>query len=168
MENPVTKPVTQPVTPSIPEPNPTQVTSPAEQIPTTPVTSHSSVLEAGSTLIGRTVYKFGGGRTKTDINNGLFDCSSFVHWAYAQIGVDLGNRGWVSTETLKNKGRAVAVSDMQPGDLVFFDTYKKDGHVGIYAGNGKFLGCQGKSGVAYADMTKGYFKKKFNGRVRRI
>ncbi|KOO40308.1 hypothetical protein AMD01_21385 [Priestia koreensis] len=123
MENPVTHPVTQPVTPSIPKPNPTQVTSPAEQIPTTPVTSHSSVLEAGSTLIGRTVYKIGGGRTKTDINNGLFDCSSFVHWAYAQIVVDLGNRGWVSTETLKNKGRAVAVSDMQPGDLVFFDTY---------------------------------------------
>ncbi|MCM3005873.1 PcsB-like coiled-coil domain-containing protein [Priestia koreensis] len=165
---PVENPVTQPATPSVPEPNPTAPTPPAEQIPTTPVTSHSSVLEAGSTLIGRTVYKFGGGRTKTDINNGLFDCSSFVHWAYAQIGVDLGNRGWVSTETLKNKGRAVAVSDMQPGDLVFFDTYKKDGHVGIYAGNGKFLGCQGKSGVAYADMTKGYFKKKFNGRVRRI
>ncbi|MGE7218507.1 C40 family peptidase [Priestia koreensis] len=74
----------------------------------------------------------------------------------------------MSTETLKNLGSPVPVSDMQPGDLVFFDTYKKDGHVGIYAGNGKFLGCQGKTGVAIADMSKGYFQRKFNGRVRRI
>ncbi|WP_347342718.1 C40 family peptidase [Priestia koreensis] len=74
----------------------------------------------------------------------------------------------MSTETLKNLGSPVPVSDMQPGDLVFFDTYKKDGNVGIYAGNGKFLECQGKTGVSIADMSKGYFQRKFNGRVRRI
>ncbi|MGE7219169.1 NlpC/P60 family protein [Priestia koreensis] len=130
--------------------------------------SSSAVVNAGSVLIGKTVYVFGGGRNQGDINAGRFDCSSFVHWAFAQVGIDLGNRGWVSTETLKNLGTPVPVSDMQPGDLVFFDTYKKDGHVGIYAGNGKFLGCQGKTGVAFADMSKGYFQRKFNGRVRRI
>jgi hypothetical protein len=57
---------------------------------------------------------------------------------------------------------------MQPGDIVFFDTYKKNGHVGIYVGNGKFIGSQSKTGVAIADMSSGYFKKKFNGVVRRV
>lgn len=57
---------------------------------------------------------------------------------------------------------------MQPGDLVFFDTYKADGHVGIYVGDGKFIGAQSKTGVAIADMSKGYWQQKFNGRVKRI
>lgn len=54
------------------------------------------------------------------------------------------------------------------GDLVFFDTYKKNGHVGIYVGNGKFIGSQSSTGVAIADMSSGYYKKHFNGVVRRV
>ncbi len=57
---------------------------------------------------------------------------------------------------------------MKPGDVVFFDTYKTDGHVGIYIGDGKFIGAQSSTGVAIADMSKGYWKEKFNGRVKRI
>lgn len=57
---------------------------------------------------------------------------------------------------------------MQVGDMVFFDTYKKDGHVGIYIGNGKFIGAQSSTGVAEVDMTKGYWKDKFSGHVRRV
>jgi len=48
---------------------------------------------------------------------------------------------------------------MKTGDLVFFDTYKKDGHVGIYVGDGKFIGTQTSTGVAIADMSKGYWKE---------
>jgi cell wall-associated NlpC family hydrolase len=66
------------------------------------------------------------------------------------------------------KGIAVKPEDMQVGDIVFFDTYKKNGHVGIYVGNGKFIGAQSKSGVSYADMSSGYFKSKFSGVVRRV
>jgi hypothetical protein len=63
---------------------------------------------------------------------------------------------------------AVDPNQIQPGDIVFFDTYKKNGHVGIYVGNGKFIGSQSKTGVAIADMSQGYFKDKFNGMVRRV
>lgn len=73
-----------------------------------------------------------------------------------------------STETLNKKGTKISSSSLQPGDMVFFDTYKKDGHVGIYVGNGKFLGAQKSTGVAIADMTSGYWKEKFNGHARRI
>lgn len=122
------------------------------------------VVLSGFQYIGNSVYVFGGGRNEYDIANGRFDCSAFVHWAYAQAGIKIG----ASTEVLKNDGIPVEVKELLPGDLVFFDTYKKDGHVGIYLGSGKFIGSQSSTGIAIADMTKGYWLDKFNGRVNRI
>jgi peptidoglycan DL-endopeptidase CwlO len=122
------------------------------------------VTNAGNKYIGHSVYVFGGGRNARDIDNGRFDCSGFVHWAFAQAGIELGN----STDSIKNSGKRVSVEDMKPGDLVFFDTYKKDGHVGIYLGDGKFIGSQCSTGVAIEDMTKGYWKNVFKGHVERI
>ncbi|MFT8322533.1 MAG: NlpC/P60 family protein [Bacillus sp. (in: firmicutes)] len=124
----------------------------------------SSVITAGYKYIGNSTYKFGGGRTASDIANGLFDCSGFVHWAYAQAGYSIGS----STDALKNQGTRVSASEMQPGDLVFFNTYKTDGHVGIYIGGGQFIGSQSSTGVAIASMTSGYWKGVFNGRVVRF
>lgn len=124
----------------------------------------NDVIGAGYKYIGNSVYVFGGGRNSYDIENGRFDCSGFVHWAFAQAGISVGS----STDSLKNQGKRVSVNEMRPGDLVFFDTYKKDGHVGIYIGGGKFIGSQSSTGVAIADMNSGYYKKTFNGRVNRI
>ncbi|WP_307290837.1 NlpC/P60 family protein [Bacillus sp. SORGH_AS_0510] len=124
----------------------------------------STVINAGKKYIGNSVYVFGGGRSTNDVARGRFDCSGFVHWAFAQAGVTIGT----TTSAIKNDGRQVAAKDMQPGDLVFFDTYKKDGHVGIYIGDGKFIGSQSSTGVAIADMSQGYWKNAFKGRVVRI
>lgn len=122
------------------------------------------LISAGYKYIGNSVYVFGGGRNASDIANGRFDCSGFVHWAFSTIGVSVGS----TTDSLKHAGTQVSTSNMQPGDLVFFDTYKKDGHVGIYVGGGKFIGSQSSTGVAIANMTSGYWGKKFNGRVVRV
>jgi len=124
----------------------------------------NTIITAGNKYIGNSVYVFGGGRSDHDIANGRFDCSGFVHWAFSQAGIEVAS----TTDTLKNSGTQVPVSDLQPGDLVFFDTYKKDGHVGIYIGNGEFIGSQSSTGVAIADMSTGYWKDTFNGRVIRI
>jgi peptidoglycan DL-endopeptidase CwlO len=126
--------------------------------------SISTVINAGYKYIGNSVYVFGGGRSAYDIANGRFDCSGFVHWAFAQAGVSVGS----STSVLRSQGTAVSVSNMKPGDLVFFDTYKKDGHVGIYMGGGKFIGSQSSTGVGIANMTSGYWKNHFSGHVRRV
>lgn len=127
-----------------------------------------AVADVGRKLIGKTKYVFGGGRSQSDIDGGRFDCSSFVHWAFKQTGVDLGPLTSVSTETLKHLGKPISPKNIKPGDVVFFDTYKIDGHVGIYVGNGKFIGAQSSTGVAIADMSKGHWKSVFNGRVNRI
>jgi peptidoglycan hydrolase CwlO-like protein len=123
-----------------------------------------TVIRAGYKYIGNSVYVFGGGRTASDVARGYFDCSGFVHWAFAQAGISVGS----STDSLKNAGRQVSSSQMQPGDLVFFNTYKTDGHVGIYIGGGKFIGSQSSTGVAIANMSSGYWAQHFNGRVVRI
>lgn len=123
-----------------------------------------TVINAGRKYIGNSDYVFGGGRTSDDIANGRFDCSGFVHWSFAQAGIEIGR----NTNAIKKAGRQVSPANMQPGDLVFFDTYKKDGHVGIYIGNGKFIGSQSSTGVAIADMTEGYWKDAFKGQVIRI
>jgi hypothetical protein len=124
-----------------------------------------TAIAVGQSLIGKTTYSWGGGRSEADVKAGKFDCSGFVNYAFKQAGIDLGNG---NTDTIAKKGVAVNPSQMQPGDIVFFDTYKKNGHVGIYIGNGKFIGSQSKTGVAIADMTTGYFKDKFHGVVRRV
>ena len=108
----------------------------------------SAVINAGNKYIGNSVYVFGGGRTASDIANGRFDCSGFVAWAFSQAGVKVG----ASTDSLKNTGTRVSTSEMRPGDMVFFNTYKTDGHVGIYLGGGKFIGSQSSTGVAVANM----------------
>ncbi|AIF45740.1 NlpC/P60 family protein [Virgibacillus sp. SK37] len=125
-------------------------------------------VEIGKQFINNSIYVFGGGRNQSDIDRGRFDCSSFVHFSLTNTGYDVGALSSVTTDTLKKLGKSVSISDIQPGDLVFFDTYKKDGHVGIYAGKGKFIGAQESTGVAIADMTTGYWKEKFNGRIKRL
>ncbi|SDZ64479.1 N-terminal domain of peptidoglycan hydrolase CwlO-containing protein [Evansella caseinilytica] len=123
-----------------------------------------TVISAGNKYIGNSVYVFGGGRSDYDIQNGRFDCSGFVRWAFLQIGVNVGG----STDAQKFAGRQVSSSEMRPGDLVFFNTYKTDGHVGIYIGGGQFIGSQSSTGVAIASLNSGYWASVFNGRVVRV
>lgn len=95
---------------------------------------------------------------------GGFDCSGFVSWAFAQGGISVPS----STAGLAGVGTKVSASNMQPGDIVFFNTYKTNGHVGIYLGGGKFIGAQNSTGLAVADMSSGYWADKFSGHVRSV
>lgn len=124
-------------------------------------------ISVGSSIVGQSPYKFGGGRSQSDINNRIFDCSSFVRWAYASAGVNLGPVGGTTTDTLVGRGQAVSASEMKRGDLVFFDTYKTNGHVGIYLGNGTFLNDNTSHGVSVDSMSNPW-KKAFKGVVRRV
>jgi peptidoglycan DL-endopeptidase CwlO len=61
-----------------------------------------------------------------------FDCSGLVSYVFAQVGVFLPHFAAAQWEF----GAPVAVSQLQPGDLVFFDALD---HVGIYLGNDQFI-----------------------------
>ncbi|MEH7470544.1 bifunctional lytic transglycosylase/C40 family peptidase [Priestia megaterium] len=127
----------------------------------------NKAIAAGKTLVGKSPYNFGGGRTATDIARRSFDCSSFVRWAFEQGGVNLGRVDSTTTDTLVKLGKPVKPSEMRPGDLVFFDTYKKNGHVGIVIDSkGTVLHDGSTHGVWINDMN--HFRKVFSGVVRRV
>jgi peptidoglycan DL-endopeptidase CwlO len=61
-----------------------------------------------------------------------FDCSGLVRWAYGQVGIDLPH----SSYALYGEGRRVSSSNLEPGDILFFEGL---GHVGLYLGRGRMV-----------------------------
>lgn len=127
-----------------------------------------TAINAGMQWVGKSPYVWGGGRTQADVDAGRFDCSSFVHYCYASAGIELGDRASVVTFSLVKMGKAVEPSEMKRGDLIFFDTYTTDGHIGIYLGNGEFLHDGTTHGVWINSLNEPYWTRTFNGKVRRI
>jgi cell wall-associated NlpC family hydrolase len=93
-----------------------------------PVATSSQAVSIASKQIG-TPYVFGGSKP------GGFDCSGLVQWTYRQLGVDLPRTAAEQGKT----GTAVSPADAQPGDLVYFDRSGPVDHIGIYAGNGRWV-----------------------------
>lgn len=125
-------------------------------------------IEAGMKWVGKSPYVWGGGRTQEDVDNGRFDCSSFVHYMYASAGVLLGDRATVVTFSLVNMGEPISPKDMRRGDMIFFDTYTTNGHIGVYLGNGMMIHDGPDNGVEITNINTPYWQKVFNGRVRRV
>ena len=106
-------------------------------------------------------YKRGGSSAETG-----FDCSGFVRAMYEQtVGLLLPRRAdqqAAATQVIDKK-------ELQPGDLVFFNTMRRNfSHVGIYVGDNKFIHAP-RSGaqIRVEDMGVAYWKRRFNG-ARRV
>lgn len=106
-------------------------------------------------------YKRGGNSVETG-----FDCSGFVRAMYEQtLGLVLPRRAEQQAAATDKIDRA----DLQPGDLVFFNTMRRAfSHVGIYLGDGKFIHSpKPGSQVRVEDMGLSYWKRRFDG-ARRV
>jgi cell wall-associated NlpC family hydrolase len=105
-------------------------------------------------------YKLGGSKPETG-----FDCSQFVKYVFEQaLNLSLPP----SARSLSKIGETIRFEDLQPGDLVFFNTRKsKFSHVGIYVGNNEFIHAPrtGKT-IRVENLTKNYWLKRFNGATR--
>ena len=90
-----------------------------------------------------------------------FDCSGLVMYVYAQLGVSLPHY----TGAQWNMGVPVSRSDLQPGDLVFFDGL---GHVGIYIGGDQFIHAPHTGDVVkISSLNEGWYAATYVG-ARRI
>ena len=94
-----------------------------------------------------------------------FDCSGFTMYLYAKLGYSLPHS---ATAQYKNCGYAVAKSDLQPGDLVFFsDSSHAIGHVGIYIGNGQIIHARYSVGKITIDsLSASYYASRYVGAKR--
>lgn len=92
-----------------------------------------------------------------------FDCSGFTQYVFTQHGISLPR---VSRDQY-NTGRSVSLSNLQPGDLIFFslDEDKVIDHVGIYTGNGEFINASSSKGVTVYTLGS-YWKSHYIGAKR--
>ncbi|GAB3421833.1 C40 family peptidase [Niabella aquatica] len=104
-----------------------------------------------------TRYRYGG-TTKSGI-----DCSAFVRAVYkVAFGIDLPR-----TAREQFRAAAMAVSNLQIGDLLFFNTSGGISHVGMYLGNNKFVHASTSRGVIVSDLDENYYAIRYLG-ARRI
>ena len=121
----------------------------------------SSLVVSAMNFLG-VPYKRGGNTA----DNG-FDCSGFTRHIYENsLGLLLPRK---VDEQAKASGLAPVKRDqLQPGDLVFFNTLKRTfSHVGIYVGEGKFIHAPKPGGeVRVEHMGVRYWAKRFTGARR--
>lgn len=69
-----------------------------------------------------------------------YDCSGLVQAAFASVGV------WLPRDAYQQEAFAqkIALSDVLPGDLIFFGPPEKATHVGLYLGNDRYIHSSGK------------------------
>ncbi|MGV2287477.1 C40 family peptidase [Trinickia sp. YCB016] len=106
-------------------------------------------------------YRWGGNTP----DSGL-DCSGFVRYVFQDtLGLALPRRA----EEMSRVGEKVRMSELKPGDLVFFNTMRRTfSHVGIYIGDNKFVHSPSTgSTIRVDDLDDGYWEKRFTG-ARRI
>ncbi len=91
-----------------------------------------------------------GGTTKAGI-----DCSAFVKTTMSSaFNLHLPR----STAEQKSVGRSISKSDLRPGDLVFF---RKNHHVGVYIGGGKFVHASSSRGVTTSSLSESYWARNY-------
>jgi len=120
-------------------------------------TSKASAIIATSKQYIGVKYVFGGTTPSG------FDCSGFTKYVFAKNGVTLPR---VSRDQYK-KGTSVSLSNLKPGDLVFF-SFAKNGvvdHVGIYVGNEQFINASSSKGVTIYTLGT-YWKSVYVGAKR--
>ncbi|WP_026313210.1 NlpC/P60 family protein [Actinobacillus capsulatus] len=96
-----------------------------------------------------TRYRLGG-----EGHNGI-DCSAFVQKTMlGAFNIDLPR----STAEQRYSGRSISKSELRLGDLVFF---RRNNHVGVYIGGGKFVHASTSQGVTTSSLSERYWARNY-------
>ncbi|ATE62503.1 C40 family peptidase [Thauera sinica] len=104
-----------------------------------------------------TGYRFGGRNPEAGL-----DCSGMVAYIVEKVS---GYRLPHNAAQIAERTRPIAAGDLQPGDLVFFNTMQRRySHMGIYIGDGRFVHAPSSRGsVRIERLDNRYFKPRFDG-----
>lgn len=122
---------------------------------TTNNNSDETVVKAALSQVG-TPYVWGGA-----IAGQGFDCSGLVQYAYGKANIALSHY----TVAQESAGRQVSLSDLQPGDIIFWGNVGSSYHDAIYIGNSQYVHApQPGENVKVASISQ-YFMPSFAVRV---
>ncbi len=125
------------------------------------VAQHTSDVVVEALLLIGVRYQWGGNTPKSGM-----DCSGFVRYVFQDtVGLLLPRRAI----DMSRVGRKVSQNNLQPGDLVFFNTMRRTvSHVGIYIGDNKFVHSPATGKTIRIDrLANSYWKARYTG-ARRI
>lgn len=127
-------------------------TSGSSPLPSAPPATHGGVVGIAMQYLG-IPYVYGGSSPSG------FDCSGFIMYVYAQVGVSLPH----NAAAQYGYGTPVDRSQLQPGDLVFFNGL---GHNGIYIGGGQFIHSPHTGDVVKISPITGWYSSTWVGARR--
>ncbi|HKH31721.1 MAG TPA: NlpC/P60 family protein [Gaiellaceae bacterium] len=125
---------------------------PAAAATPAPVARYGGVVGIAMQYLG-TPYVYGGASPSG------FDCSGLIMYAFAHVGVSLPH----NAAAQYGMGTPVDRSQLQPGDLVFFNGL---GHAGIYVGGGSFIHSPHTGDVVKISSMSGWYTSTYVGARR--
>jgi peptidoglycan DL-endopeptidase CwlO len=123
-----------------------------QPLPAAPPGRYGGVVGIAMQYLG-TPYVYGGSSPSG------FDCSGFVMYVFAKVGVSLPH----NAAAQYGYGTPVSRSQLQPGDLVFFNGL---GHNGIYIGGGQFIHSPHTGDVVKISSISGWYSSTWVGARR--
>lgn len=133
----------------------------AAQTDAAPTDLGAEVVFRALSLLG-VKYRFGGNTPESGL-----DCSGLVRLVFQDtLGAVLPRR----SEEISRFGGTIGTGELQPGDLVFFNTLRRAfSHVGIYIGNNQFVHAPSTGGSIRVERLDGsYWVRRFDGARRLV
>ena len=117
----------------------------------------TKIAELAVSLVGAP-YQFGGADAAG------FDCSGLALYVHERVGLTIPR----TAREQQRAARPVAAGELMPGDLVFFHIHsRRVDHVGIYAGDGRFVHAPRAGGVVtYGELGSDYYRARYSGAGR--
>ena len=111
------------------------------------------IMAAAHSLLG-TPYIYGGNNPERGL-----DCSSLMQHIHKKaLGVAIPR----TAAQQRDSSKTIDFQNLQPGDMLFFKIDRRNNHVGIYIGEGKFiLASASNRRATIASMNLPYWKKRF-------
>jgi cell wall-associated NlpC family hydrolase len=142
----------QPLIPDLAQEPSTSASSEPTVLPAAPAAKYGGVVGIAMQYLG-IPYVYGGSSPSG------FDCSGFVMYVYSKVGVSLPH----NAAAQYGHGTPVDRSQLQPGDLVFFNGL---GHNGIYIGGGSFIHSPHTGDVVKISSLSGWYDSTWVGARR--
>jgi cell wall-associated NlpC family hydrolase len=113
----------------------------------------TQIVRIAAGLIG-TPYRFGGEDPRAG-----FDCSGLVFYSFDRLGLDVPR----TAADQRHAAKPVPLDELSPGDLLFFrSSARRVDHVGIYAGEGRFIHAPRRGAVvSYGYLEDPYYRTHF-------